>query len=149
MNDWNAIRLVTGYIAHVLLVIYWIWVIVNTGPQLRKSSRDRTLVAQVTLLKSAGIVITALLVGVIHYWATALWQVLAALLLAAAIGIPLRKRYRMLVAAPRHRLTLSVRVREFEQRHGLAPHGPGPHKQVIRPEVWSPARVRHTQGGRT
>jgi hypothetical protein len=149
VDDWNAIRLITGYIAHVLLTVYWIWVIVNIGPQLRKSSRNQALVAQVTVLKSTGIVITALLVGVIHYWATELWQVVAALVLAGVLGVPLRKRYRRLVAAPRHRLTLSVRAREFEQRHGLLPHRSGPDKPVIRPETWAPPKVRHSQGGRT
>lgn len=148
MDDWNAIRPVTGYIAHVLLAGYWIWVIVNTGPQLRKSSRNRALVAQVAVLKSAGIVITAVLVGVIHYWATEFWQVVAALLLAGAIGVPLRKRYRTLVTAPRHRLTLGGRARDFEQRHGLLPHRSAPDRQVIRPDTRTPTRVPHSHGGR-
>jgi hypothetical protein len=145
VNDWNAIRLITGYIAHALLAGYWIWGIANTGPQLRKSSRNRALVAQVTGLRSAGIVLTALLVGVIHYWATEPWQVVAALVLAGAVGVPLRTRYRKLVTAPRHRLTLSVRARDFERRHGLLPHRSGPDRQVIRPGTWTPHHVHHSR----
>jgi hypothetical protein len=104
------VRAVTGYIAHVLLAGYWLWVMSRTAPQLRKGARDRSLAATVALLKTAGIVITALLVGVIHFWATHIWHVLAALVVAVAVAIPLRRRYRALVAAPRHRLPTGLRA---------------------------------------
>lgn len=111
-----SIRAITGYIAHVLLAGYWLWVMSCTAPQLRKSARDRSLAASLALLKTSGIVITALLVGVIHFWATHIWHVAVALIVAVALGIPLRRRYQALVAAPRHRLPAGLRAAHGERR---------------------------------
>jgi hypothetical protein len=106
-----GLREISGYVAHVLLALYWLWTLTSSAPQLRKGLRDRGLRVRILLVKSAGIVLTALLVGVIHFWATALWQVGVAIPVAAALGYPLRRAYRRLVQAPRHRLTLVARVR--------------------------------------
>ncbi|HEY2203477.1 MAG TPA: hypothetical protein VGH99_03220 [Pseudonocardia sp.] len=105
-----GIREITGYIAHVALLGYWIWVISSTAPQLRKGCRDRQRAARITIVKSAAIVLTALLVGVIHFWATEWWHVIAAVAVTAVAGVLLRRYYRTLVAAPRHRLTLRQRT---------------------------------------
>jgi hypothetical protein len=107
----EPLREITGYIAHALLAAYWAWTLCCTAPQLRKGRRDRSLRLRVLLVKSAGIVLTALLVGVIHFWATALWQIGVAIPVAAVLGYLLRRSYRKLVQAPRHRLTLVARVR--------------------------------------
>ncbi len=72
-----GIREITGYIAHVLLAGYWLWVILSTAPQLRRGARDQRVRTQVLLIKTAAVVLTALLVGVIHFWATHWWQVIA------------------------------------------------------------------------
>ncbi len=106
-----GIREITGYVAHVLLAVYWIWVVARTAPQLRKGARDRRLRFRILLVRSGGLLLTALLVGVIHYWATEVWQVLVALPVAALLGVQLRRSYRRLVTAPRHRRTLSQRAR--------------------------------------
>src|SRR5689334_6702780 len=68
-----GIRAVTGYIAQVALVGYWAWVVASTAPQLRKGTRDRQVRARALLIKSAGFLLTAAVVGIIHYWATAWW----------------------------------------------------------------------------
>jgi hypothetical protein len=143
-----GIRAVTGYLAHFLLAGYWVWVISSTTPQLRRSSRCRALAVRLALIKTAGIVVTALTVGVIHFWATQVWHVVATLVIAVAIAIPLRRRYRALVAAPRHRLTLGTRAREFEHRHGF-PHRPAPDPRLNPEDAWNPARMPHPHGGRT
>ena len=110
-----GIREITGYIAHVLLVGYWLWVVHGTAPQLRRGSRDRRVRGRVLLIKTAAVVLSAVVVGVIHFWATAWWQVIAAVLLAAGIGLLLRRAYRRLVALPRHRATFTRRGRRFER----------------------------------
>ena len=110
------IRAVTGYTAHVALVVYWVWVVVSTAPQLRKGTRDRHVRARALAIKSAGFVLTAVVVGIIHYWATAWWQVIVTVPVAAALGVLLHREYRHTVAAPRHRLTLRMRARTIDLR---------------------------------
>ena len=77
---------------------------------LRPGRPERGRAPRILAVKSAGVIVTALLVGVIHYWATQWWHVVGALVLAAALSVPLRREYRRLVAAPRHRLTLRQRA---------------------------------------
>jgi hypothetical protein len=100
-----------------------VYVVSSTTPQLRKASRDRALAIRVALVRTAGIALTALLVGVIHFWAAEVWHVIVAVVVAVAIATPLRRSYRTMVAAPRHRLTLGKRARALENRPGL-PHIP-------------------------
>ncbi len=106
------IRELTGYVAHALLGLYWLWVVSSTAPQLRRGSRDHGLRVRVFLIKTAAVVVTSLVVGVIHFWATQWWQVIAALVVAIVSGVVLRRAYRRLVAAPRHRATLAQRARK-------------------------------------
>ena len=80
------VREATGYVAHALLGVYFLWVLSSTAPQLRRSRRDRGLRIRILLVKTAAVVVAALLVGVIHFWATAWWQVIVAVGLAAVIG---------------------------------------------------------------
>ena len=115
-----GIREITGYIAHVLLAGYWLWVILSTAPQVRLGARGQRVRGQVLLIKTAALALTALLVGVIHFWATAWWQVIVAVVVAAALGMLLRRAYRRLVALPRHRATLTRRARKFERGRNLA-----------------------------
>lgn len=120
-----GLREASGYCAHGLLALYWVWLLSCTAPQLRKSSRGRGLKVRVLLTKTAGIGLTALLVGVIHFWATDWWQVITAILVAAVLGVLLHRVYRRLVAAPKHRLTLGRRVQmRRHRRPGLLPAGP-------------------------
>jgi TRAP-type C4-dicarboxylate transport system permease large subunit len=119
-----GIRAVTGYIAHVALVVYWAWVVISTAPQLRKGTRDRRVRARALAIKSAAFLLTAVVVGVIHYWATAWWQVIVAVPVAAVLGVLLHREYRRTVAAPRHRLPLSRRARAFDLRR--RPRGSAP-----------------------
>lgn len=129
-----GIREITGYVAHVLLAAYWLWVVACTAPQLRKGARDRGLRLRILLVKSGGLLLTAALVGVIHYWATAWWQVAVALPIAAVLGVQLRRCYRRLVAAPRHRRTLGQRAKTVHiRRTGDAPSAHS-HRQVPRRE---------------
>jgi small-conductance mechanosensitive channel len=118
-------RAVTGYIAHAALLAYWLWVVISTAPQLRKGTRDQHTRVRVLLIKTAGFVLTALVVGIIHYWATAWWQVIVTVPVAAALGVLLHRVYRRTVAAPRHRLTLSRRAKALDlhrrPRSGSAP----------------------------
>ena len=120
-----GIRAVTGYIAHVALVAYWVWVVASTAPQLRKGNRDRRVRVRVLAIKSTGLLLTAVVVGIIHYWATAWWQVIVTLPIAAVLGVLLRREYRRTVAAPRHRLPLTRRARALDlrrrPRNGAAP----------------------------
>jgi hypothetical protein len=109
-----GLRAVTGYIAHAALLAYWLWVIASTAPQLRKGTRDRQTRMRVLLIKTAGFVLTAAVVGILHYWATAWWQVIVALPVAVALGVVLRRLYRRTVAAPRHRLTLTRRAKALD-----------------------------------
>jgi hypothetical protein len=60
-----GIREITGYVAHLLLVGYWLWVVFSAAPQLRRGSRDRRVRMEVLLIKTAGFVLTGLVVGVI------------------------------------------------------------------------------------
>ena len=71
------------------------------------------------MIKTAGVVLTALLVGVIHFWATHWWQVIVAVPVAAGLGVLLNRAYRRRVSLPRHRRTLTHRGRTFER--GTAP----------------------------
>ena len=120
-----GLRAVTGYIAHVALVAYWVWVVASTAPQLRKGNRDRRVRVRVLAIKSTGLLLTAVVVGIIHYWATAWWQVIVTLPIAAVLGVLLRREYRRTVAAPRHRLPLTRRARALDlrrqPRNGVAP----------------------------
>jgi len=106
------VREATGYVAHASLGLYWLWVVSGTAPQLRRSSRDRTVRLRILLIKTAAVVVTSLVVGVIHFWATQWWQAVAALVVGMAVGVALRRAYRRLVAAPRHRATLVARARK-------------------------------------
>ena len=119
-----GIRAVTGYIAHVALVGYWAWVVASTAPRLRKGTRDRRVRARALVIKSAGFLLTAAVVGIIHYWATAWWQVVVAVPVAAGLGVLLHREYRRTVAAPRHRLPLTRRVRMLDLRR--RPRGTAP-----------------------
>jgi CHASE2 domain-containing sensor protein len=112
-----GIREITGYVAHVLLVGYWIWIVSSTAPQLRRGSRDQRVRVQVLLIKTVAVVLSAVVVSVIHFWATHWWHVIAAVICAVVIGLLLRRAYRRLVALPRHRLTLTRRARRFERRY--------------------------------
>lgn len=120
-----GLREVTGYIAHVLLGIYWLWIVATTGPQLRKGNRDRRLRWRVLVIKTAAFLLTAVVVGVIHYWATEWWQVVVCVPVAIGLGILLHRSYRRTVAAPRHRLTLARRARQLaalpRRRTGVTP----------------------------
>jgi hypothetical protein len=120
-----SIRAVTGYIAHVALVAYWAWVVASTAPQLRKGTRDRRVRARALAIKTAGFLLTALVVAVIHYWATEWWQVVVTVPVAAGLGVLLHREYRRTVAAPRHRLPLARRARALDfrprPRTGAAP----------------------------
>jgi len=114
-----GIREITGYIATFLLAGYWLWVILSTAPQLRRGSRDQRVRGQVLLIKTMAVVLTALVVGVIHFWATAWWHVIVAVIVSAGLGVLLRRTYRRLVALPKHRATLTRRARRFERGHNL------------------------------
>jgi hypothetical protein len=120
-----GLRAVTGYIAHAALLAYWLWVIASTAPQLRKGTRDRHTRVRALVIKSAGFVLTAVVVGIIHYWATAWWQVIVTVPVAAGLAVLLRREYRRTVAAPRHRLTLARRAKALDlhrrPRGGSAP----------------------------
>jgi hypothetical protein len=146
-----GLREITGYIAHALLLVYWLYMVTSTAPQIRKASRDRALAVRVILVKTAAVALTALLVGVIHFWATEVWHVIAAIVVAVAIAIPLRRAYRTMVAAPRHRLTLGKRARAIEKRPGL-PYIPAVDGAARSDERWWPPsasvpRTHHGQAG--
>jgi TRAP-type C4-dicarboxylate transport system permease large subunit len=120
-----GIRALTGYIAHAALVAYWVWVVASTAPQLRKGTRDRRVRVRVLIIKTTALLLTAVVVGIIHYWATAWWQVIVAVPVAAGLGVLLHREYRRTVAAPRHRLPLARRARMLDlrprPRSGAAP----------------------------
>lgn len=130
-----GLRLLTGYAAHTALLTYWLYVVASTAPELRKGQRDRRVRAQVLALKTAGLALTAVVVGIIHYWATAWWQVVVTVPVAAVAGVLLRRRYRRVVAAPRHRLTLGRRARTLDLRR--RPRGGGTPLH-LRPEGGTP-----------
>lgn len=120
------LRAITGYIALALIAGYWVWVLSGTTPELRRGTRDRELRLKILLVKTAALVLTALTVATIHFWATQIWHVLVAVPVAAA-GFWLRRVYRRLVAAPRHRLPLGQRIRRTGHLHIIAPpHGRHP-----------------------
>lgn len=106
-----GLREVTGFIAHALLAGYWVWMISCTAAQLRGTSRSHRLRVQVALIKTAGVAVTAVVVGVVHFWATQWWQIVVTVLVAAPVGIALRHLHRRLVIAPRHRRALVQRAR--------------------------------------
>lgn len=120
-----GLRQVVGYAAHGILAVYWLWTVSSTAPQLRKGVRGRGVRARVLLIKTAGLLVTAIVVGVVHYWATHWWDVAICLPLAVIAGLLLRRAYRRTVAAPRHRLTFARRARTLDvlprHRSGVRP----------------------------
>ena len=137
MNLW----VLTGYVAHAVLTAYWFWVVASTAPQLRRGTRDRQVRARVLLTKTAALALTALLVAIIHYWATAWWQVAVALPIAVGLGVLLRREYRRTVAAPRHRLTIARRAKMLDlRRRPRGSHTPA-HLRVDEPEPRISARL--------
>ncbi len=115
------LRAITGYIALALIAGYWVWVLSCTTPELRRGTRDRELRLKILLVKTAALVLTAVTVATIHFWATQVWHVLVAVPVAAAVGFWLRRVYRRLVAAPRHRLPLGQRIRRTGHLHVIDP----------------------------
>jgi hypothetical protein len=137
MNLW----VLTGYVAHAVLTAYWFWVVASTAPQLRRGTRDRRVRARVLLIKTAALALTALLVAIIHYWATAWWQVAVALPVAVGLGVLLRREYRRTVAAPRHRLTIARRAKTRDlRRRPRGGHAPA-HLRVDEPASRIGARL--------
>jgi hypothetical protein len=131
----------TGYVAHAVLTAYWFWVVASTAPQLRRGTRDRHVRVRVLLIKTAALALTALLVAIIHYWATAWWQVAAALPPALGLGMLLRRAYRRAVAAPRHRLTITRRAKALDlHRRPRSGHAPA-HLRVDEAEPRVTARL--------
>jgi uncharacterized protein (DUF983 family) len=120
-----SLWVLTGYVAHAVIAAYWFWVVACTAPRLRRGTRDRGVRLRVLLLKTAGLVLTAVVVGIVHYWATTWWQVVVTVPVAAALGVLLRRAYRRAVAAPRHRLTLVRRARALDlHRRPRSGHAP-------------------------
>lgn len=116
-----GLREVTGYIAHVLLAAYWLWLVVRTAPQLRKGTLDRGKRLRIAMLRTAVLAVLFLAVGVIHFWGTELWHIAGAVLVAAVLVLLLRRAYRRLVAPAQHRITLRQRAL------GREVNIPGPH----------------------
>jgi hypothetical protein len=108
-------REITGYIAHFLLACYWLWVLFSTVPQLRRGARDKRVRGQLLLIKTLAVLLTTLMVGLIHFWATHWWQVAVALPIVVGLGALLHRAYRRLVAPPRHRRPLTQRGRTFQR----------------------------------
>lgn len=134
-----GLREVTGYIAHVLLAAYWLWVLVSTAPQLRKGTRDRGRRLRIAMLRTTVLAVLSLAVGVIHFWGTELWHIAGAILVTGVLVLLLRRAYRRLVAPAQHRITLRQRAlgREVDipaphtggadsQRHRHRRGAPGP-----------------------
>lgn len=140
-----GLREVTGYIAHVLLGGYWVWVVLSTAPQLRKGVRERGLRLRIALVKTAGLGVAFLAVGVIHFWGTQLWHIVAAVVGALLLGALLRRAYGRLVAPPRHRITLRQRAlgRRSAAVHVPSPRSPADAEQV---QTVAAARHRHRRG---
>ena len=115
------VRMVTGWIAYAALAGYWAWIISSTAPQLRRGHRDRGRCTRILALRTAGVALTAFVVGVIHFWATNPVEILAALGVGAVAGTVLRREYRRLVAAPRHRLDLYHRMNRRLRGSGNPP----------------------------
>jgi hypothetical protein len=116
----SDLRVVTGWIAYATLAAYWLWILSSTAPQLRRSRRDRGLSTRILAMRTAGIALTAFVVGMIHFWAANPVEVLAALGIGAVVGTVLHREYRRLVAAPRHRLNLYGRI--DRRLHGSGAH---------------------------
>ena len=136
-----SLWVLTGYVAHAVLTGYWFWVIASTAPQLRRGTRDRTVRIRVLLIKTAALALTALMVAVIHYWATAVWHVAVSLPIAVGLGVLLRRAYRRTVAAPRHRLTIARRARTFDvHRRPRGGHAPA-HLRGDEPEPRTTAQL--------
>jgi hypothetical protein len=114
------LRRVTGYVALALLAGYWVWVLSCTTPELRRGTRDRPLRLKIAAVKTAALVLTALVVATIHFWTTQIWHILVVVPVALAAGYGLRRVYRRLVAAPRHRLPLAQRVRRTGHLHVIS-----------------------------
>ena len=106
----SDVRAVTGWIAYAVLLTYWVWIISATAPQLRRSRRDRDLRTRILVLRTAGIVLTSFVVAVIHFWSRHPAEIVAAVGIGGVLGTVLRREYRLLVAAPRHRLNLYGRL---------------------------------------
>ena len=104
------LRAITGWIAYAVLICYWAWILSSTSPQMRRGHRDRGRCARILALRTAGIGLTAFVVGMIHFWAVNPVEIVAALGIGGVAGTVLRREYRRLVAAPRHRLNLYRRV---------------------------------------
>lgn len=134
----TSLREITGYIAHVLLAGYWLWALWRTAPQLRRSSRARSVRLHVLTIKTLAVGLTALVVGVIHFWATQWWHVAAALGAAIGCGLLLHRAYRQLVAAPRHRRPLTQRAR---RRRGT----PAPDNRSLQARLAPPRHGRPSQ----
>ena len=118
-----GIREITGYVAHFLLAGYWLWIFFSTVPQLRRGARDKRTRTQVLLIKTAAVVLTSLMVGLIHFWATHWWQVAIAAPIVIGLGVLLHRAYRRLVAPPRHRRALTQRGRTYHRRFSTS-HAP-------------------------
>lgn len=124
MSTFATIRVVSGYVAHALLGLYWLWILTSTAPRIRPGQRDRTRRVKILSIKTAGVAVAALLVGVIHYWATEWWQIPVALVASLAIGTYLHRTYGKLVTPPRHRITLVNRRRAGARVPGEARRQP-------------------------
>lgn len=105
-----GLREVTGYIAHVLLGAYWLWIIASTAPQLRKGTRDRGLRLRILMVRTEVLVVLSLAVGVIHFWGTEWWHIVGAIVGTGVLVLVLRRAYRRLVAPAQHRITLRQRA---------------------------------------
>jgi hypothetical protein len=125
----SDLRVVTGWIAYAVLAGYWLWIISSTAPQLRRSRRDRGLSTRILAMRTAGIALTAFVVGMIHFWAANPVEVLAALGIGGVVGTVLRREYRRLVAAPRHRLNFFGRI--DRRLHGSGAHAVHPSTQGV------------------
>lgn len=138
-----GLREVTGYIAHVLLGGYGVWMVLSTAPQLRKGVRDRGLRLRIALVRTAGLVVAFLAVGVIHFWGTEWWHIVAAVVVATSLGLLLRREYGRLVAPPRHRIALRQRALGRRPPAVQIP-SPRPSADGAQPPVAAPtARSRH------
>ncbi|OLL71395.1 hypothetical protein Ae168Ps1_5898 [Pseudonocardia sp. Ae168_Ps1] len=125
------LRRVTGYIALGLLALYLLWLLSRTAPELRKSTRGRHLRAQVLAVRLCAVALAGLFVGLVHFWATAWWQVIVAVPVTFALATGLRRIHRKLVALPRHRVPLAQRVRRTGHFQVIRePGSSGPHRHA-------------------
>lgn len=126
------LRQVTGWIALALLAAYWSGIFLRTAPELRKGTRGRRLRLRILLVKTAALALTGLFVAVVHFWASQWWQVAAAVPVALAGAVALRRAYRRLVAVPRHRVALAQRVRGTGHFQIIRePGAPEPHRHAV------------------